>query len=161
MCRKLLTFEFIFMHCPFCHYNDTKVVDSRETDEGKIVRRRRECLKCSVRFSTYEEVEPLRTIVVKKDGSKAAFDKKKIEIGILKALERRPFSSEKFAKLLSAIEYQIEARGKQEITTKEIGKIVLKNLLKFDEVAYVRFASVYKSFTSIKSFQKELDQFDA
>ncbi|KKP80242.1 MAG: transcriptional regulator NrdR [Candidatus Moranbacteria bacterium RIFOXYA12_FULL_35_19] len=148
------------MLCPFCNHNETKVVDSRDTNDGKITRRRRECLKCSARFSTYEEVELLRLAVVKKDGSKVDYDKNKIEAGIRRALTKRPVSEEKIAKLLGDIEYEISSNEKPEITTREIGKIVLKKLRELDEVAYVRFASVYKSFGSVESFKKELDSFD-
>ena len=145
------------MNCPFCNNTDTKVVDSRETNEGKITRRRRECLKCEARFSTYEEVELLRLTVVKKNGTKEEYDKAKIERGIRKALEKRPVSEEKVAKLMGDIEYDIRALEKEEVASREIGKIVLKKLRAIDEVAYVRFASVYKSFGSIESFKKELD----
>ena len=148
------------MNCPFCKNTETKVVDSRETNEGKITRRRRECLKCEARFSTYEEVEILHLMVVKKNGSKTEYDKNKIETGIRKALEKRPISEEKVAKLMGDIEYEISALEKLEITTREIGKIVLKKLKEMDEVAYVRFASVYKYFGSIESFKKELDLLD-
>lgn len=148
------------MICPFCSHNETKVVDSRDTNEGKITRRRRECLKCSARFSTYEEVELLRLTVVKKDGSKTDYDKTKIENGIKKALEKRPVSQEKFAKLMGDIEYCLHSLEKPEITTREIGRLVLAKLRQLDEVAYVRFASVYKSFGSIESFKRELDTFD-
>ncbi|PIP26665.1 MAG: transcriptional regulator NrdR [Candidatus Moranbacteria bacterium CG_4_9_14_3_um_filter_40_7] len=148
------------MNCPFCKNTETKVVDSRETNEGKITRRRRECLKCEARFSTYEEVEILHLMVVKKNGSKTEYDKNKIETGIRKALEKRPISEEKVAKLMGDIEYEISALEKLEITTREIGKIVLKKLKELDEVAYVRFASVYKYFGSIESFKKELDLLD-
>ena len=148
------------MNCPFCNNNETKVVDSRETNDGKITRRRRECLKCNARFSTYEEVEILRLTVVKRNGDKVDYDKSKIEIGIRKALEKRPITQEKIAKLLGDIEYEIQSGDKSEITTREIGKIVLKKLRELDEVAYVRFASVYKSFGSVESFKKELDTFD-
>jgi transcriptional repressor NrdR len=148
------------MNCPFCNNSETKVVDSRETNEGKITRRRRECLKCEARFSTYEEVELLRLVVIKKDGSKTEYDKNKIETGIRKALEKRPISEEKIAKLMGDIEYEISALEKAEVSTREIGKIVLGKLKELDEVAYVRFASVYKSFGSIESFKKELDMLD-
>ena len=148
------------MNCPFCNNTDTKVVDSRETNEGKITRRRRECSKCEARFSTYEEVELLRLSIVKKNGEKEEYDKSKIERGIKKALEKRPVSEEKIAKLMGDIEYEIRSLEKNEITTKEIGKIVLKKLKALDEVAYIRFASVYKSFGSIESFKKELDMLE-
>lgn len=148
------------MNCPFCNNNDTKVVDSRETGDGKITRRRRECEKCQSRFSTYEEIELLRLSVVKKNGEKVDYDKNKIESGTNRALIKRPVSQEKRAKLIGDIEYEIHALEKSEVTTREIGKIVLRKLKELDEVAYVRFASVYKSFGSIDSFKKELDMME-
>ena len=148
------------MNCPFCNNAETKVVDSRDTNEGKITRRRRECSKCESRFSTYEEIELLRLTVVKKNGEKTEYDKSKIETGIRRALIKRPVTEEKIIKLLGDIEYTIQSLEKSEVTTKEIGKIVLKKMKEFDEVAYVRFASVYKSFGSVESFKKELDMLD-
>ncbi|MDO8240426.1 MAG: transcriptional regulator NrdR [Candidatus Moranbacteria bacterium] len=148
------------MNCPFCNNAETKVVDSRDTNEGKITRRRRECNKCESRFSTYEEIELLRLTVVKKNGEKTEYDKSKIETGIRRALIKRPVTEEKIIKLLGDIEYTIQSLEKTEVTTKEIGKIVLKKMKEFDEVAYVRFASVYKSFGSVESFKKELDMLD-
>ena len=148
------------MICPFCGNEETKVVDSRDTNEGKITRRRRECTKCGARFSTYEEVELLRLSVVKKTGEKTDYDKGKIENGIRRALVKRPITEERIMQLLGDIEYEIRALEKPEVTTREIGKIVLKKLKELDEVAYVRFASVYKSFGSIESFKKELDKLD-
>lgn len=148
------------MFCPFCNNSDTKVVDSREANDGKVTRRRRECLKCNARFSTYEEVELLRLVVVKKDGRKVDYDKAKIESGMRKALEKRPVSEEKFTKLIGDVEYCLKSLEKSEVSTREIGRLILKKLREFDEVAYVRFASVYKSFGSIESFKKELDTFD-
>ena len=148
------------MFCPFCNNSDTKVVDSREANDGKVTRRRRECLKCNARFSTYEEVERLRLTVLKKDGRKVDYDKSKIESGMRKALEKRPVTEEKFMKLIGDVEYCLKSLEKPEVSTREIGRLILKKLREFDEVAYVRFASVYKSFGSIESFKKELDTFD-
>jgi transcriptional repressor NrdR len=148
------------MNCPFCNNTETKVVDSRETNEGKITRRRRECLKCESRFSTYEEIELLRMSVIKKNGAKVDYDKSKIETGVRKALEKRPVTEEKITEFIGEIEYDIRSKEKPEITSREIGRIILKKLRELDEVAYVRFASVYKSFCSIESFKKELDTFD-
>jgi len=159
MCAFVVRYSHT-MNCPFCNNQETKVVDSRDTQDGKITRRRRECAKCTARFSTYEEIELLRLAIVKKDGSKVDYDKNKIEAGIKKALEKRPVTQERLAKLMGDIEYDIRAVEKPEITTREIGKLVLKKLRELDEVAYVRFASVYKSFGSIESFKKELDTFD-
>jgi len=148
------------MLCPFCSHSETKVIDSRDTNDGKITRRRRECEKCQSRFSTYEEVELLRLSVLKKDGKREEYDKHKLEHSIRKALAKRPVTDEKIAKLMGDIELSIQALEKSEVATKEIGKIVLAKLRDLDEVAYVRFASVYKSFGSIESFKKELDSFD-
>ncbi len=148
------------MLCPYCGYPETKVIDSRETNDGKAIRRRRECEKCQKRFSTYEEPEIMRLAVVKRDGSREEFDKEKIRKGIERALEKRPVSVEKREKLLREIEYDICSLGQAEITTRKIGKIILDKLRKVDEVAYVRFASVYKSFGSIKAFRKELKKME-
>ncbi len=148
------------MNCPLCNNTDTKVIDSRDANDGKVTRRRRQCLKCEGRFSTYEEIELLRLLVIKKDGRKVDFDKSKIELGIRKALEKRPIKEERVTKLMGDIEYEIQSQDKPEVATREIGKIVLNKLRELDEVAYVRFASVYKSFGSIDSFKKELDSFD-
>ncbi|MEI6587952.1 MAG: transcriptional regulator NrdR [Candidatus Moraniibacteriota bacterium] len=148
------------MNCPFCYNTETKVVDSRETNEGKITRRRRECLKCEARFSTYEEIELLRLSVLKKSGLKVDYDKTKIETGVRKALEKRPVTEEKITQFIGEVEYEIRTKEKPEISTREIGKIILKKLRELDEVAYVRFASVYKSFANIESFKRELDTFD-
>jgi len=146
------------MNCPSCGHNNTKVVDSRETKEGKAIRRRRECEKCNVRFSTYEEVEIMRLTVVKKDGSKQDYDRSKIEIGVRKALEKRPVSEEKIEKILGDVEYEIQSKEQTEITSRDIGRIVLEKLKEIDDVAYLRFASVYKSFGSAESFKKEADK---
>lgn len=146
------------MICPFCSHNETKVVDSRDTNDGKAIRRRRECEKCQARFSTYEEVEIMRLSVLKKDGRKEEYDKKKINSGIRKSLEKRPVSEEKINKIIGDIEYEIQSKENCEITSKEIGRIVLEKLKETDDVAYLRFASVYKSFGSAESFKKEADK---
>lgn len=158
------------MNCPYCNNSDTKVVDSRDTNDGKAIRRRRECEKCHARFSTYEEIEIMRLAVVKKDGRKEEYNRKKIESGLRKALEKRPISKEKISEILADIEYGIQSReaacnlpkgdtaGNCEITSKEIGKIVLGKLKEIDDVAYLRFASVYKGFGSAESFKKEADK---
>lgn len=146
------------MICPFCNHSETKVVDSRDTNDGKAIRRRRECEKCQARFSTYEEIEIMRLAVAKKDGRKEEYDRKKIESGIKKALEKRPVNEEKISKIVGDIEYEIQSKEGNEITSKEIGKIVLEKLKEIDDVAYLRFASVYKSFGSAESFKKEVDK---
>ncbi|HBO17018.1 MAG: Transcriptional repressor NrdR [Candidatus Moranbacteria bacterium GW2011_GWE2_35_2-] len=146
------------MICPFCNNNETKVVDSRDTNDRKAIRRRRECEKCNGRFSTYEEVEIMRLTVIKKDGQKREYSQDKVRSGIAKAIEKRPINDEKLEKILNDIEYEIHSREKDEITSKEIGRIILKKLKEVDEVAYLRFASVYKSFRSVDSFKKEMER---
>lgn len=146
------------MICPYCGHNETKVIDSRDTNDGKAIRRRRECEKCHSRFSTYEEIEIMRLSVVKKDGRKEEYDKKKIESGIKKALEKRPVNEEKIEKMIGDIEYEIQSKENNEIASKEIGRIILEKLKETDDVAYLRFASVYKSFGSAESFKKEADK---
>ncbi len=148
------------MICPYCGHLETKVIDSRDTNDGKAIRRRRECEKCQKRFSTYEEPEIMKLTVIKKDGSREEFQKEKIKKGIARALEKRPVNAEKREKLLREIEYEICSLGKTELSTREIGRIILKKLRQIDEVAYVRFASVYKSFGSIKAFRKELEKME-
>lgn len=148
------------MVCPFCGHSETRVVDSRDTNDGKAIRRRRECEKCQARFSTYEEMEIMRLTVIKRSGSKQEYDRSKIEVGIKKALEKRPLSEEKISKVIGDIEYEIQARESNEITSKEIGKIILEKLKETDDVAYLRFASVYKSFKSADSFRKEMDKME-
>jgi transcriptional repressor NrdR len=148
------------MICPYCGYSETKVVDSRDTNDGKAIRRRRECEKCQARFSTYEEIEIMRLTVIKRDGTKQEYDRKKIEIGLRKALEKRPVSDEKISKAIGDIEYEIQAKEGSEIHSKEIGKMILEKLKEMDDVAYLRFASVYKSFKSAESFRKEMEKME-
>jgi transcriptional repressor NrdR len=148
------------MICPFCGHGETRVVDSRDTNDGKAIRRRRECEKCQARFSTYEEMEIMRLTVIKRDGSKQEYDRKKIEIGLHKALEKRPVSEEKISKAIGDIEYEIQARESHEIKSKDIGKLILDKLKELDDVAYLRFASVYKSFKSADSFRKEMEKME-
>ena len=148
------------MICPFCGNSDTKVVDSRDTNDGKAIRRRRECEKCQARFSTYEEMEIMRLTVIKRDGSKQEYNRSKVEIGMRKALEKRPVSEDKIAKAIGDIEYEIQARESNEITSKELGKMILEKLKEMDDVAYLRFASVYKSFKSADSFRKEMEKLE-
>lgn len=146
------------MRCPFCLVPDTKVVDSRDVDEGRNIRRRRECSDCKKRFTTYEEIESLKMTVVKRDGRKEEYDGKKVRSGIEKSLEKRPVSVEEVDKLMSDIEYALHSKRAKEISSREIGKMIMKKLKETDEVAYLRFASVYKSFGSAGSFQKEIDR---
>lgn len=146
------------MLCPFCNNSQTKVVDSRDTNDSKAIRRRRECEKCQGRFSTYEEIEILRLTVLKRDGSKQEYSQEKLESGIRKALEKRPVKEDRIDKLIGDIEYEIHSKEGCEISSREIGKIVLEKLKDLDDVAYLRFASVYKSFGSVDSFAKEMEK---
>ncbi len=146
------------MKCPVCDYDDTKVVDSRVAADGLSIRRRRECLKCSFRFSTFEEVEILDLAVIKRDGSRENYSREKISRGLRRALEKRPISEVDFRKLINLIEKDIQALRRDEVQAEEIGEIVLKHLKDFDQVAYIRFASVYRSFVDAQSFKNELNQ---
>lgn len=143
------------MKCPFCKKpHQTKVVDSRTIKEGRAVRRRRECLKCHERFTTYEEIEILRLTIVKRDGTKEEYDRYKIENGIRKALQKRPVTEERIQKLIAEIEYEIQSKEKREMKSRAIGKIIMDKLRDVDDVAFIRFASVYKAIGSADSFQK-------
>lgn len=146
------------MVCPFCSHAETKVIDSRESSDGKVIRRRRECLKCVKRFSTYEQLELLNFTVVKKDGRKEEYKREKLEMGLKKALEKRPVDDKKIDEMVDEIEYKLHQKGNCEISSKEIGGLVLERLKVVDDVAYLRFASVYKSFGSAESFKKEAEK---
>ena len=143
------------MQCPYCTNQNTKVTDSRDTGIYSI-RRRRECLECNRRFTTYEHVELSPVYIIKKNGKREQFDKEKIKKGIIKALEKRPVSNEQIENMLDNIQEQIKKSGKEEIQSKEIGEYVMKELKKIDQVAYIRFASVYRSFADITLFEKEV-----
>ena len=144
------------MQCPICCKTDTKVIDSRLSSDGLGIRRRRECEKCSYRFSTVEGVEILDLKVIKRDGSRDSYSSEKMALGLRKALEKRPYTAESFQKLVGEIERDIQRTRKDEITSQEIGEIVMDRLRHFDQVAYIRFASVYRSFEDVDSFAKEL-----
>ena len=146
------------MKCPFCGNDEDKVVDSRPTDEGLSIRRRRECTKCGSRFTTYEKVETVPLMVVKKDGTRQAFDRNKILGGIVKACEKRPVSVQQIEKLVDSIEAQLYNSMKKEVSTTEIGEILMTALKDLDQVAYVRFASVYREFKDIDTFMAELSK---
>jgi transcriptional repressor NrdR len=146
------------MVCPFCAHLETKVIDSRETGDGKVIRRRRECLKCQKRFSTYEQLELLNFAVIKKNGNKEEYKREKLESGIRKALEKRPLEDKKIEEAIDEIEYNLYLKGNCEIQSKEIGKLVLEKLRELDDVAYLRFASVYKGFGSAETFVKEAEK---
>ena len=144
------------MHCPVCNYSETKVTDTRVSGDGLAIRRRRECLKCSFRFSTVEEHEILDLTVVKRNGERRPYDRDKLATGLRKSLEKRPVTTDRFKKLLGSIEVDIQRKKKNEITTREIGEIVMKRLMHFDKVAYIRFASVYRQFEDVGRFQHEV-----
>lgn len=144
------------MKCPFCGFIEDKVIDSRPTDEGSAIRRRRECIKCSKRFTTYEKVESLPLMVIKKDKSRQPFDRDKLLNGLLRACEKRPISINDLEKLVESIETQIHNSLQREVTTEDIGEMVMSKLKNMDEVAYVRFASVYRQFKDINTFMDEL-----
>ncbi len=146
------------MKCPVCYFADTKVVDSRAASDGLSIRRRRECLKCGFRFSTYEEVEILELTIVKRDGRKETYSREKLVKGLRRAFEKRPITEEKFKKLINLIERDLQALRKTEILSEQIGQIVMKQLKKADQVAYIRFASVYQSFKDAQSFKRELNK---
>ncbi len=146
------------MKCPVCSFQDTKVVDSRVAGDGLSIRRRRECLKCGYRFSTYEEVEILDLTIVKRDGRKEGYLRDKLVKGLRRALEKRPITEEKFKRLVSLIERDLQSLRKNEILADQIGQAVMKQLKKVDQVAYIRFASVYESFKDVQSFKRELNK---
>ena len=143
------------MECPYCHNIETKVTDSRDTGSLSI-RRRRECLKCNKRFTTYEYIELTPLYVKKKDGRLEKFDRNKIKNGIMKAIEKRPIEHEKIEEILDQIEEKIRRAGTEQIESKVIGEFVMESLKETDHVAYIRFASVYRSFTDVSSFQEEV-----
>jgi transcriptional repressor NrdR len=142
--------------CPFCGYTEDRVIDSRPTDEGSVIRRRRECNKCLRRFTTYEKVESLPLMVIKKDKSRQPFKREKLLNGLLRACEKRPVSIDQLEEMVDEIESQLHNLLKREITTADIGEMVMARLKDLDEVAYVRFASVYRQFKDINTFMNEL-----
>lgn len=141
-----------YMKCPFCGYTDSRVIDSRPTDEDSRIRRRRECIQCNKRFTTYEIVESLPIVVVKKDKSREPFDRNKVLGGLLRACEKRPVSIERLDKAVDDIEAQIQNSLEREVSTTKIGEYVMEQLMAIDDVAYIRFASVYRQFKDIQSF---------
>jgi transcriptional repressor NrdR len=146
------------MKCVFCGHPESKVVDSRPTEEGSSIRRRRECLSCKKRFTTYEKIDSLPLLVVKKNGERVPFDSDKIKIGLIKACEKRPVPLQAIEEMVSNIEKTIFNSLRQEISTKEIGGLVMRGLKDLDDVAYVRFASVYREFKDVDTFMKELQR---
>jgi len=142
--------------CPYCEYQESKVVDSRPTDEGQAIRRRRECISCGKRFTTYEKIEELPIVVVKKDGNRQVYDRNKLMNGIIKACEKRPVSMSSIEQIVDDIEKTIFNSLENEISSTQIGELVMNKLKDIDEVAYVRFASVYRQFKDVNSFMDEL-----
>lgn len=144
------------MRCHDCDYIDSKVIESRDLDEGGTIRRRRQCLRCGYRFTTYERAETARLAVIKKDGRREAFDRDKIAAGVYRACEKRPIALALIEEIIAQIEREVRARGEAEVEGKVIGELVMQKLLALDDVAYVRFASVYRSFTDVAQFEAEL-----
>ena len=146
------------MKCPFCGYEESRVIYSRPTDEGERIRRRRECLKCQKRFTTYEVIESLPIIVIKKDKSREVFNREKLLNGLLRACEKRPVSLESLEHMIDEIETVIQNSLDREVTSEKIGELAMDKLRQIDEVAYVRFASVYRQFKDITTFKEELNK---
>ena len=146
------------MKCPFCGFSESKVIDSRPADEGASIRRRRECLSCGKRFTTYETVESLPMVVVKKDGSRQSFERRKVLGGMIRACEKRPVPLAELEKIASEIEQDLQNSMEREVSTEDIGEKVMDRLRSVDQVAYVRFASVYRQFKDIDTFMAELNK---
>ncbi len=146
------------MKCPYCAVIDSRVIDSRPTDEGNAIRRRRECTSCGRRFTTYEKIEELPLMVIKKDGSREAFDRNKILTGLFKACEKRPVTTATLEQVVDEIELALRNQLSPEVKSQTIGEMVMDHLAEIDQVAYVRFASVYRQFTDIMRFKQELDK---
>ncbi len=146
------------MYCAVCNHKDTKVVDSRVATDGASVRRRRECEKCEFRFSTFEEVELLDVTIIKRDGRRETYEREKLQRGLKSSLQKRPYTDQRFQKLVHKIERDIQKKKRGQLTSSELGEIVMKHLKTFDKVAYIRFASVYRSFEDVQTFSTELQK---
>ena len=146
------------MKCPYCGFLESKVVDSRPADEGASIRRRRECLSCHKRFTTYETMESLPLMVVKKDGSRQSFDRSKVLSGVIRACEKRPVTYQAMEGLVTEIEQALQNQMDREVSSAQIGELVMERLKRLDEVSYVRFASVYRQFKDINTFMAELNK---
>lgn len=144
------------MNCPFCGHKEDKVIDSRESKEGDSIRRRRECLACERRFTTYERIDEIPYMVVKKDGRREKFDRQKVLNGLLRACEKRPVSMGRLAELVDEVEGRLSENAEREVSTTEIGELLVQRLKALDKVAYVRFASVYRDFQDVEAFLNEL-----
>jgi transcriptional repressor NrdR len=148
------------MHCPFCADTETKVIDSRLVADGDQIRRRRECLKCGERFTTFETAELVLPRVIKRNGNRQPFDEDKLRSGLTRALEKRPVSLEVVESTINRIKHKLRATGEREVKTRDVGEIVMGELRDLDEVAYVRFASVYRSFQDVNEFREEIERMD-
>ena len=146
------------MKCPFCSFTDSKVIDSRPTDENERIRRRRECLQCGKRFTTYEKVETIPLIIIKKDKNREQYDRAKVEAGVLRACHKRPITAEQITNLVDEVETEIFSLEDKEIESRVIGELVMNKLKDIDDVAYIRFASVYREFKDVNTFMDELKQ---
>lgn len=147
------------MICPFCAHGENQVIDSRDTEDGRATRRRRECAKCKKRFTTYERVETLDILIIKKDGSREPFDRDKIRAGVVKACIKRPVTAAQIDKIVDEVEAEVRQKPEKEIPSKKVGEMVISKLKKLDKVAYIRFASIYREFADLADFQRELRQF--
>jgi|SRR3981081_380089 transcriptional repressor NrdR len=144
------------MNCPFCGHREDKVIDSRESKEGEAIRRRRECLGCARRFTTYERIDEIPYMVIKKDGRREKFDRQKVMTGLLKASEKRPIGMAKLADIINEVESRLSDTPDRELSTTEVGEMLMEKLSQLDKIAYVRFASVYRDFQDVEAFLNEL-----
>lgn len=149
------------MHCPFCNSHDTKVIDSRLAAEGRQVRRRRECLECAERFTTFETPELVMPRVIKRDSRREPFDHEKLRMGIVNALQKRPVASEEIEGLIERVTHRLQTLGEREVESRKIGDMVIEELRELDEIGYVRFASIYRSFQDVTEFQDEINRLRA
>ncbi len=147
------------MRCPFCNSDNTSVVDSRPVEDINAIRRRRKCENCSKRFTTYEKIETIPVIIIKKDQNREQYDRAKIEAGVLRACHKRPVSAAEIAEIVDSVETEVFSREEKEVPSSFIGELIMKKLKNIDPVAYVRFASVYREFTDVDTFMEELKQF--
>lgn len=148
------------MYCPFCNTPDSKVIDSRLVGEGNQIRRRRECIGCKERFTTYEIAELVMPRIIKSDGRRSPFDEDKLRTGVMKALEKRPVSVENIEAAINRVMHQLRTLGEREVSAKYVGEIVMRELRELDQVAYVRFASVYRSFQDVNAFREEINRLE-
>ena len=147
------------MKCPYCSHDNTRVIDSRPAEENNSIRRRRACDECGRRFTTYEKVETIPLIIIKKDNNREAYDRAKLEGGVLRACHKRPVSAEQITRLVDEVEYELFDKGEMEVSSRDIGELVMNKIKSLDPVAYVRFASVYREFKDINTFMDELKDF--